>query len=253
MQSKFSDDPLVREGPLLIAKREREWRERREQQKRAKGATGSTLLPYSYSSVYGVHSADAFGASDLESLLPADVLYLVAGKVVDDALATADRRVARQSIANLACINRQFRQMTSIVFSERVESAQRFVSTFVDTGSIDTGSCARIDEFLDQGRSMQKLPFLSVCLFGCSLPTLMKSPSTIPGFFKECSKSKLSVEICTARAAVGHDRRPLSPCLCDETRSNSVCEPQTQRKPRGVRRPPPTKVFKLLQVAALAR
>ena len=258
LKSKFSDDPMVREGPRLIAKREREWRERREQQKRTRGGMGGVLLPYcSGSDSYPVDAVDAVDAVGIEAVLPADVLHLVVAKVVDDALATADRAVARQAIANLACTNRQFSQITSLVLSKRIENAQRFLGAFVDTGSVEIGLCPRIDDFLEEGRSIQKLPFLSVCLFGCSLTTLMKSPSTLRGFFDACKQSNLSVDVCAARAAVGHDRRPASPCLNDETAlsSSSECasDPQTQRKPRGVRRSPPTKIFKLLQIAALAR
>ena len=134
--------------------------------------------------------------------LPQEVVELILGRVVDDAICNPDVRLASRDLGRLALTCRQFNRTVFHYSADKISDAVKCVSFFVATGEARSREDV-LGRFLSLG-GPNVLPYVSYCFFGCSPTTLLAlQRNTLHEFLAKRSASALSCDVCSERAEQG--------------------------------------------------
>lgn len=134
--------------------------------------------------------------------LPQEVVELILGRVVDNAICNPDVRLASRDLGRLALTCRQFNRTVFHYSKAKISDAVKCVSFFVETGEARSKEDV-LGRFLSLG-GPNVVPYLSYCFFGCSPTTLLDLRcNTLHEFLAKRSASALSCDVCSERAEQG--------------------------------------------------
>jgi hypothetical protein len=125
---------------------------------------------------------------------------------VDKIMAESNNKEAAARLCNLALVSRQFRNITNACVERKLVDVNNCIGNFVSSGTLQSKNTV-LDEFVGGGSMPHMLPYMSFCLFGCSLVALKDCQPSARGFLERRARSKLSQDVCDIRARIGNERR----------------------------------------------
>lgn len=146
------------------------------------------------------------GAERAASELSGDLFFCIVENAVDKIMAESNNKEAAARLCNLALVSRQFRNITNACVERKLVDVNNCIGNFVSSGTLQSKNTV-LDEFVGGGSMPHMLPYMSFCLFGCSLVALKDCQPSARGFLERRARSKLSQDVCDIRARIGNERR----------------------------------------------